>query len=443
MFSVIAQFDWLEPFYSVTGQRIMLVGALTNVACALVGCYLVLRRMSLMGDAIAHAVLPGIVLAFVFSGSMNIVPLFIGAALVGLLTTFLTQTLHQFGRVPTDAAMGAVFTSLFALGVVLLKRYISGVHFDVACVYEGSLTSVALDTISLRTGLFGAWEVPRQLLTVLPMVVLNLAAILVFWKEFKISSFDPGMATTMGYSATLLHYVLMALVAMTSVASFQAVGSILVVAMLIVPPATAQLLCDRLSRMVLLACVFAVASAVGGYWLAHRWDVSPAGAMAVFAGGMYAIAVLFAPQYGIMSTVVRNLQTSLRILREDLLAMLYRDEELGGAPLAANTAVAAVGGGWLARWALGMLKRRGRLTVAADGLHLTPDGRERAKRLVRGHRLWEAYLVKHLGLPLDHVHAPADRVEHFINQPLREELQKAVDDAQQDPHGRAIPEFKL
>jgi manganese/zinc/iron transport system permease protein len=434
MWEVLTQTDWLEPFRSATGQRIMLVGALTNVACALVGCYLVLRRMSLMGDAIAHAVLPGIVIAFMFSGSMNVLPMFVGAALVGLLTTFLTQTLHQFGRVPTDAAMGAVFTSLFALGVVLLKRYISGVHFDVACVYEGSLTGVALDTINV-----GGREVPRQLLTVLPIVVLNLVAILLFWKELKLSSFDAGMATSMGYSATLLHYVLMALVAMTSVAAFQAVGSILVVAMLIVPPATAQLLCDRLSRMVLLSCVFAVASAVGGYWLAHKWDVSPAGAMAVFAGGMYAVAVLLAPKYGIVSTILRNLQTSIRILREDLLSMVYRDEELGGAPLSAATAIAAVGGGWQAWWALGMLRRRGRLTLATDGLHLTDDGRERAKRLVRGHRLWEAYLVKHLGLPLDHVHAPADRVEHYLSEPLRDELQKAVD-VTKDPHGRNIPE---
>ncbi len=438
MHCLLAQFDLLEPFRSEIGQRIVLVGALTNVACALVGCYLVLRRMSLMGDAIAHAVLPGIVLAFVFSGSMNIVPLFVGAAVVGLLTTFLTQTLHQFGRVPTDAAMGAVFTSLFALGVVLLKWYISGVHFDVACVYEGSLIGVALDTEFV-----GGWEVPRQLLIVLPMVALNVVVMVLLWKEFKISAFDPGLATTMGYSATLLHYVLMALVAMTSVASFQAVGSILVVAMLIVPPATAQLLCDRLSRMVLLACVFAVLSAVGGYWLAHRWDVSPAGAMAVFAGGMYGLTVLFAPQSGIVSAVKHNLETSLRILREDLLTMLYRTEELGGRPLTAGNAIAAIGGGWLARWALGMLKWRGRVVAEGDGLHLTSDGRERAKRLVRGHRLWEAYLVKHLGLPLDHVHGPADRVEHFINQPLREELQRAVDDVQQDPHGRQIPDFQL
>src|SRR6185312_5331804 len=130
------------------------------VACALVGCYLVLRRMSLMGDAIAHAVLPGLVIAFLFSHSISIVPMFIGAAAVGLLTTFLTQTLHQYGRVPTDASMGVVFTSLFALGVVLLKRHITGIHFDVSCVWEGLLSKAALDTFN-----FAGWALPEQLKT--------------------------------------------------------------------------------------------------------------------------------------------------------------------------------------------------------------------------------------------------------------------------------------
>jgi manganese/zinc/iron transport system permease protein len=220
MSMVLAQLDWLDSLNSPVAWRIILVAACTNIACALVGCYLVLRRMSLMGDAIAHAVLPGLVIAFVFSGSMNIVPLFIGAAAVGLLTTFLTQTLHQYGRVPADASMGVVFTSLFALGVVLLKRYATGVHFDVACVYEGSLSSAALDTLQI-TG----WEVPRQLQTVLPVALVNLAVVLLLWKELKISSFDPALATSMGISATVMHYLLMAIVAVTTVASFEAVGS--------------------------------------------------------------------------------------------------------------------------------------------------------------------------------------------------------------------------
>ena len=435
MHALLAQADWWEPFTSPVAQRIILVGALTNLACALVGCYLVLRRMSLMGDAIAHAVLPGLVLALLVSGSMNIVPLFIGAAAVGLLTTFLVQTLHQYGRVPADASMGVVFTSLFALGVVLLKRYGEGLHFDVSCVFEGLLARAGLDTFA-----FAGFELPRQIRTVGPVVLINLFVILLFWKELKITSFDPQFATLIGFSATVMHYLLMALVAVTTVASFEAVGSILVVAMLIVPAATAHLLSDRLGPMMVLACVFAVLSAVLGYWLAVQWNVAPAGAMAVAAGGMYGLAVLFAPQYGIISTLVRNLQTALRILREDLLLMLYRVEEIDPTKrMRPGEAVTAVGGGWLSRWALAMLRRRGRVEMRDGRLHMTDDGRWRAARLVRGHRLWEAYLVKHLGLPLDHVHAPADRVEHFIHQPLRDELQKAVEDTGTDPHGRAIP----
>lgn len=437
MVSPLAQLDWLEPFTSPVAQRIILVGAVTNIACALVGCYLVLRRMSLMGDAISHAVLPGLVMAVVLSGSLNILPLFLGAAAVGLLTTFFTQTLHQYGRVPSDASMGVVFTSLFALGVVLLKTYVGEIHFDVDCVFEGLLYQAGFDTFYI-----GSIEVPSQLRTVVPVTIINLAIIVLLWKELKLSAFDPALATSMGFSATLLHYLLMMMVAVTAVASFEVVGSILVIAMLIVPPATAQLLTNRLLPMLALSCMFAVLASVIGYWLASEnvWNVDPAGAMVVAAGGMYALSVLFAPQFGILSTLVRNLQTSLRILREDLLVMLYRLEELDSAKrINANQAVAAVGGGALARWALLMLRHRGRVEVRDGALHMTDDGRWRAARLVRGHRLWETYLVKHLGLPPDHVHAPADRIEHFIEKPLRDELQRDLEDTELDPHGRDIP----
>jgi hypothetical protein len=163
--------------------------------------------------------------------------------------------------------------------------------------------------------------------------------------------------------------------------------------------------------------------------------------MSVVAGGFYGLAVMFSPQYGILSKLVRNLQTTLRILREDLLLMLYRVDEIDPRrQLRPSEAVTAVGGGWLARWALAMLRRRGRVELQNGHLRMTDDGRWRAARLVRGHRLWEAYLVKHLGLPADHVHAPADRLEHFTGEPLREHLQEAIEDAGQDPHGREIPD---
>jgi manganese/zinc/iron transport system permease protein len=412
------------------------VGALTNVACALIGCYLVLRQMSLMGDALSHAVLPGLVLAFVFSGSLGILPLFLGAVAVGLLTTFLTQTLHQYGKVHTDASMGVVFTSLFALGVVLLKRYITGMHFDVACVYQGSLLQVALNTVPV-----GNVEVPRQLFTIGPVLLANVVFITLFWKELKITSFDPGLAYTVGVSATGMHYALMAIVAVTTVASFEAVGSILVVAMLIVPGATAHLLTDRLGRMLLIAALIAVAAAVVGYALASWWQVEPSGAMTVVAGMAYALAVFFSPRYGVVSKLVNNFRTSLRVVREDVMAMLYRVEEVGGARrLAHNDASKAVGGGLLAAWGIRSLVKTGQVVESAAGLNLTETGRQHASQLVRSHRLWESYLVQQLGLPADHVHEPAERVEHFIDDRMRAALERELGDTSQDPHGREIPE---
>jgi len=386
-----------------------------------------------MGDAISHAVLPGLVVAFLLSGSMGIVPLFVGAAAVGLLTTFLTQTLHQYARVPSDASLGVVFTSLFALGVVLVKKYMAGLHFDVACVYEG-----ALELAPFAQPVAG---LPRPLFTTLLVLVVNLVVLVLLWKELKLSAFDASLATTMGFSATAMHYLLMAMVAVTTVASFEAVGSILVVAMLIVPAATAHLLTDRLSVMVVLSAVVGVAAAVVGYEAALFWDTNIAGMMTVAVGAIYGLTVLFSPRYGLISALIHNARMSLRVLREDLLAMLYRVEELGSdKPLTALAARKAVGGGLLARWGLAELVRTRQIVRAGQQLRLTDQGRKAARRLVRSHRLWETYLVEQLGMPLDHVHEPAHRVEHFIDERLRQELEAQIETQGQDPHGREIPE---
>ncbi|MEX2171705.1 MAG: metal ABC transporter permease [Pirellulales bacterium] len=425
-------YDWLT---SPVTMRVIAVSIATNVACALVGSFLVLRRMSLMGDALSHAVLPGLVLAYLWTGSMGILPMFIGAILAGMLTTFLTQTLHQYGHVPEDASMGVVFTSLFALGVVLLKRYAGNIHFDVACVYEGSLGLVATDVVTVA-----GWNVPRTLLTIGPVLLLNFGLILLLWKEFKLSTFDPALATSMGYPATAMHYLLMLLVALTAMASFEAVGSILVVAMLIVPPATAQLLVNRLWQVLAVACGLAVVIAIAGYAAASYWDVAPAGAMTVVAGALFAVTVFISPQQGLIASLWRNTRLSLQILSEDLLAMIYRVDERGAKrPLDVETAVRALDDGWLARLALARLRRADKVIVQNGALRLTDPGRQEARRLVRSHRLWEAYLHEHLGLPVDHVHEPAHRVEHFVSEELRLQLEEALRDSTQDPHGREIP----
>ncbi|MEZ6071673.1 MAG: metal ABC transporter permease [Pirellulales bacterium] len=347
--------DWFAAELALwqSSVWVIAVAAVTNAACALLGCYLVLRRMSLLGDALSHAVLPGLVVAFAMSGSLNIGAMFVGAFVAGLATTFLTDVLHRQAAVPADAAMGVVFTSLFALGVVMLKWVGQSAHIDADCVLFGRLDLVEFQTVSLAGIRF-----PRALVTIAPVLLVNLIFILLCWKELLITSFDAALADTIGIRTSWLHYALMTLVAATSVASFEAVGSILVVAMFIAPAASAHLLCDRLSSMIFTAVGIAVLSAVAGYRLAVLTDTSAAGMMAVVVGGCFATAVLLSPRYGVGVKLWQNVATAERIIREDLLAMFYRLEELAvGRLLGPGEAVQAVGGGLLARWGLWSLRR--------------------------------------------------------------------------------------
>ncbi|MGD9644818.1 MAG: metal ABC transporter permease [Pirellulales bacterium] len=424
----------------------MVVGVVSNVACAVLGCHLVLRRLSLLGDAISHAVLPGIVIGYLLSGSVGVLTMLAGAWCAAILTSALTDTLSRYGNVPEDASMGVVFTSLFALGVVLVSRYARNVHIDADCVLYGLIDTAALDAVPLA-----GWYVPRVLLTLVPVLVVTLVFLAVFWKELKLSSFDPALAAALGFRPGLVHYLFMGMVATVTVASFEAVGSILVIAMLIVPAATAQLLTDRLLWMVLLAACVGAVSAVVGCWGAALWNTSAAGMMAVVAGGQFAVAVCLAPRYGLLSKAWHTWQLGLRIVGEDVMARLFRAEESAHAA-SKGTAAAALprspagdiarlaGGAVVGRLALARLWWRGDVAYRPDaGLTLTDSGRRLAQMLVRGHRLWESYLGEHFALPLDHLHEPAERLEHFLGPQLQEQLAEQLAEPGRDPHGRAIP----
>src|SRR5262245_54572048 len=304
----------------------IVVAILCNVSCAILGCYLVLRRMSLLGDAISHAVLPGLALTFLLTGSRGGWQMALGAAALGVLTAFLTQGIHKLADVPEDASMGVVFTSLFAVGVILISHAASQVDLDPGCVLYGAIEFVPLETVPL----FG-FDIPRTVQTLGPSLFITVGFVALFWKEFKIVSFDPALAAAMGFRVAIVHYLLMAMVAGVTVASFEAVGSILVIAMLIVPAATGQLLSDRLRGMMAWSIVVAVLSAILGYAGAVKWNTSVAGMMAVAAGGLFAVAVVLAPRQGIVSQLLRRARLALRIAREDVLARLYRIEERAAA----------------------------------------------------------------------------------------------------------------
>lgn len=414
---------------------IMLVGSLTGVACALVGNFLVLRRLSLLGDALSHAVLPGLVVAFLLGGQVHVGTMLIGALVVGLLTSVLVELLERRAGVSSDAGMGVVFTGLFALGVLLVDRFADAVDLDPDCVLFGLLEFVPLNTVSVA-----GHEIPRAALTMAPVLLLDLAVIVLLWKELKLAAFDPGLATALGFSAGRLHYLLMVLVAVTTVAAFEAVGSILVIAMLVAPPAAAHLLTDRLPRMVVLSALFAVASAVGGYLLAARFDTNTAGMIGLGTGAIYFLAALASPRYGLLSRLIQRVGTAVRVASEDLLSLLYRLEELSlGRRLSPLEARRAIGGGWQALSAVAAARWRGAVRESPQGLELTPHGREAARALVRAHRLWESYLVEQLGFAPDHVHEPAERMEHYLGDGLQAAIAADLGHAASDPHGREIP----
>jgi len=420
------------------------VGALSAAACALLGNYLVLRRMSMMGDAISHAVLPGLAIAFLLTGSRDSLPMLIGAIIIGVVTTLMIQGIDRLSGLDRGASMGVVFTTLFAIGLILIRQAADHVDLDPSCVLYGAIELTPLDTV-LLWGL----DVPKAAITSGTMLLVNLIFVVVFFKELKITAFDPALATTMGINANAMHYVLMTLVAATTIASFESVGSILVIAMLIVPGAAAHLITDRLNRMLAISMVFAVLSALLGHlsaitvpvWFGFQ-DTSTAGMMALMTGVLFVLVMLLSPRYGVFSRMVNQLRLGLNIIGDDILGFLYRYDELASsnaAPVPISDVQKALRSGRPVRLMTWFLARKGLLTHLDDGLTLTPQGKAAGRGLIRSHRLWEAYLCDVMGYCDADVHRHAHRFEHVTDPELQRQLKNVTGNPERDPHQREIP----
>jgi manganese/zinc/iron transport system permease protein len=290
----------LQGWLDQPGVTIVLIGALVGVAASLLGAFLVLRRESMLSDAISHSVLIGIVLAYLITGALDTPLHVVGAALAGLLTVWLTDVLVRSRRVKSDAAIGLVFPALFAVAVLLINVYARDVHLDTDAVLLGEIGFAWLDVVRL-----GPLEVARSLLTMLVITLVNLAFVVFLYKELKLATFDGMLATALGFRPGLVGYGLLALVSVTAVGAFDAVGAILFVAFVIVPPTAAYLVTDRLWRMLVLGCVVAVGSSVGGYALAVAYDVSIGGAMAS-ATGAFLLLALIVGKHGIVARALRR-----------------------------------------------------------------------------------------------------------------------------------------
>jgi manganese/zinc/iron transport system permease protein len=300
---------------------ILLTGCMVAASCALVGSFLVLRRMSLLGDAISHSVLPGIVIAFLMTGSRAPLPMIVGAGLLGVITVFLVERLQSSRRLYEDASIGVVFPALFALGVILVSRYTAQLDLDLDCVLYGEIAYAPWDLFYWGEVSLG----PRSLWINGAVLLLNLGIVGAFYKELKIASFDPALAASLGFPPLRLHYLLMSAVSITVVGSFESVGAILVVAMLVGPAASAYLLSDRLGSLLLLAIAIGMAAVGAGYAFAWAWDASIAGGIATAAGVLFLLALLFSPRHGLLARALRHRRLALR-LAGDLLLLHLRDE---------------------------------------------------------------------------------------------------------------------
>jgi manganese/zinc/iron transport system permease protein len=414
--------------------------AVGNASCALVGCMLMLRRMALLGDAVSHAVLPGIAVAYLVVGKVNPVATLAAAAVVGVIVAWLVERLQSLGRVAEDASLGIVFTSLFALGVLLIHRFAGNVDLDPNCVLFGSLELSALDVARVGLpGLSAYVEMPRPLVFLSYGLFVVLATLALLWKEWKLSSFDAPLAQAMGFHPRRLHYILMALASVVAVVSFESVGTVLVVAMMIVPPATARLLVDGYGATLAWSVVIAVFVSAAGHAFAISGNVTvnEAGACATVGGIVLALAALFGPRHGYVARAIRRLRLALDVAGQDVLARLFREEEQGATPTALPAAA-----DWRESLARRLLVRRNLMTESSAGARLTAEGRDAAQSLVRAHRLWESYLEQNFALPTDHLHEPAHRIEHVLDPALQKQVQEELHSPEADPHGRSIPKGK-
>ena len=419
--------DMIAAFWTVG------VAIVASLMCAWLGVWLVLQRVSMLGDAISHSVLPGLVGTFLLFGTRASLPMFLGAVVAGLLTVLLTRAISKASLLREDAAMGVVFTVLFALGVTLIHRYARQIDLDPGCVLYGLIEFVSLDTVPVA-----GVEVPRAMFTLIPALLVTTAFLLLFRKELALMAFDSPLAKALGFRPNGLYYALMVMVAVATVASFEAVGSILVIAMLIGPAATAQLLTRKLRSMFWISGICAVLASVFGYMLAVRLNTSVAGMMSVVIGALYTGAVVFSPAGGVLHKSIERAKRRALIAREDILAAAYRLRETGSAATA-SAMRDLIGAAWFQPSAIDKLKSSGLLLESNGAFELTQTGTGAAAGLVRRHRLLEAFFVEQMQKGISDVHEEAHLAEHFLSKQGERDVQEVLGERDVDPHGKSIP----
>jgi len=418
--------ELIEVFQQEWAIRALIASTLVGLMCGVLGCFIVLRNMALIGDALAHAILPGVVFAFMIVGYSTL-GFFTGAVIAGIVMAVITTWIQQNVKTKNDASIGIVFTAMFSVGVMAIS-WISkdqGVHLDLKDFLIGNVLGVSDEDLYLT----GA------------ITIYVLISIVVFYRYLFVTTFQPVIGDTMGISSKVMHYFLMLLLSFVVVASLRTVGMILVVAMLITPAATALLLSDRLKNVLIISALIGVTSTIVGLLLAIMYKTTPAPAMVVIACIFYFLAALFSPKKGLVFRYFRKENLKRKIQLEDIMKQSIRLHEKG--QLSLNNLLNRLGfkKATLQKH-LNLLQTQGFLQLNNSNIQLTSKGVNEANRLVRAHRLWETYLVQQMGLTEEQIHEEAEKYEHLLTEELLDEVDQELGFPKIDPHGSPIPNKK-
>ena len=402
--------------------RALITCSLIGIMYGVLGCFIVLRNMSLIGDALSHAILPGVFFAFLFFGYSTI-GFFMGSVTAGLLTALLITWIQQNIKTKNDAAIGIVFTLMFSIGVIGISwlNNEGGVHLDLKDFLIGSIMGISNEDIILT----------------LLITVYSVGSVILFYRYLFITTFQPVIASTMGISTKMVHYFLMLMLSFAIVAGLKTVGVILVVALLITPSSTALLLSNKLKHVVVISAIVGFIASVLGLILSIVYNTPPGPAMVLVASGMYFTAALFAPEKGLVIRWIRSYKQRQKIEREDILRQAIKHDSTNPLTLAKLTSRL----GFEAKKLKGHLRylvNEG-IVIAGDNISLTAKGKGQAQTLVRAHRLWESYQVERMGLTEGQIHDEADRLEHHLTDELLDEVDAKLGFPETDPHGSPIP----
>ena len=413
---------FIAPLTETYFQKALIGGSIVALVAGVVGCLVVLRRMAFLGDALSHAMIAGVaggylVMKMLFGLEAHAPGMLLGSLIAAVTTVALISFVARISRVKEDTAIGIMYTGIFALGVVAVSIFRHYIHIDLMHFIMGDILGVA--DSDLWVSAFTA--------------ALVLSVLILFFRHFQIATFDPIMAASIGLPVLFLDYVLTICVSLVVVSAVSMVGVILVVGLLITPAASAYLLSDRLDKMMWLAALFGVTSVIGGLYLCVWLDSAGGGAIMLFCTLQFLVVLLVAPKYGLLARWQRmhNLIPQQQV--EDILTTILRY----GKPTPMEVIVQYVEQDKGLKKALESMIDDGLLEQTAESFSLTEAGDMEARKVLKAHRLWEAYLAS-IGTPKEELHPTAHHLEHISDTNTVDYLDEKLGKPVQDPHGQTI-----